>query len=157
MADAKNSPKFHVTEKILQVLQQNLGFTVDQTQLIAIFEGKLAVPELSSGQISSLTYVEDGRLGTATIDDITFTSLWTSEKDDPKVVVVSNLATFQAKLEEAANFGHTVALTINLESHIIQSLSLYPSQSLQNKSFGSGPNCIPGFNCPPNDPFYKKR
>lgn len=156
MTSTQDSSKFTITAEILKVLQQNLGCVFDQTQLTAVLDAKIVAPELPFGQIRSLTYIEDGTLGTVTIDDITFTSLGTSEGDDQRVVIVCNLQDFQTRLEEAANYGHRVGLTINLETHRIASLSLSPNQSVENSRFlVAGRGCIQGYNCPPNDPFYR--
>lgn len=158
MTDTQDSSKFFaVTEEAIRVLVQRIGLTLSQEELKAISDKKTFTPNLPIGCITALTYCANGDLETVKIDDITFASkLILNDKNSGL-----NLNDFKERFQEAANFGHSVKLTIsesakNSENKIV-SLSIFPRQCLENdqvtKLFAQS-NCTPGINCK-GDPLYR--
>ncbi|WP_299484866.1 hypothetical protein [Acaryochloris sp. IP29b_bin.137] len=157
MTDTQDSSEFFaVTEETIRALVQKIGFALSQEDLQAIFNKKIFAPNLPTGCITALTYCANGDLETVRIDDITFTSK--SIQNDKNSGL--NLNDFKERFQEAANFGHSVRLTINESTESsknkIVSLSVFPHRCLNkgrnNILLSQQTNCIEGINCP-GDPY----
>ena len=159
MPDTQDSSEFFaITEETIRALVQKIGFTLSPEDLQAIFDNKTFAPNLPTGCITALTYCANGDLETVRIDDITFTSKLIQNDKNSGL----NLNKFKERFQEAANFGHSVRLTINESTESsenkIVSLSVFPNQCLNkdqnNILFSQQPNCIQGINCP-GDRYYR--
>lgn len=73
---------------------------------------------------------------------------------NPEFIEIENSNDFRETFQEAANFGHGLALILDLEAKKIASLVILPNQcSREQLAQLQGPTgdpgyCIPGYNCP---------
>lgn len=158
MTDTQDSSAFFaVTEETIRALVQKIGFSLSQEDLQAIFDEKIFAPNLPTGCITALTYCANGELETVRIDNITFTSKPIQNDKNSGL----NLNDFKERFQEAANFGHSVKLTISESAensnNKIDSLYIFPYQrfdKVRNNILLANTDCSPGINCP-GDPYYK--
>ena len=91
---------------------------------------------------------------TLTSGDILNPELSQSETSNPELlkpefIEIENLNNFRERFQEAANFGHGLALILDRQVKKIINLIILPQQDLSVQLQGptGNPGCVPGVNC----------